>query len=64
MSIIALAGLGYIVMALLIMMMSARAPDVKPLDDVSPLSRRRKIIFAVSLFLAFLCAPLPFALNF
>lgn len=64
MSIVALAGLGYIIMALLIMMMSTRSPDVKPLDDVSPLSKNRKIIFAVSLFLAFLCAPLPFSLNF
>ncbi|MFQ5940370.1 MAG: site-2 protease family protein [Nitrososphaerales archaeon] len=64
MSIIALAGLGYIVMALLIMIMSSRAPDAKPLDDVSPLSKNRKIIFVVSLFLALLCAPLPFLLNF
>ncbi len=64
MSIIALAGLGYIVMALLIMVMSSRAPDAKPLDDVSPLSKNRKIIFVLSLVLAFLCAPLPFLLNF
>lgn len=63
-SVIILAGLGYIVMALFIMMMSSRSPDVKPLDDVSPLSRRRKMIFIVALFLAFLCAPLPFSLNF
>lgn len=63
MSIMALAGLGYIMMAILIMIMSSRSPDVKPLDDVSPLSKKRKIIFAVSLFLAFLCAPLPFSLT-
>lgn len=62
-SIIVLAGLGYVMMALLIMIMSARAPDVKPLDDVSPLSKKRKIIFGVALFLAFLCAPLPFSIN-
>lgn len=64
MSIITLAGLGYIIMALLIMMMSARAPDAKPLDDVSPLSKNRRIVFVISLVLAFLCAPLPFSLNF
>ncbi|MFQ5969392.1 MAG: site-2 protease family protein [Nitrososphaerales archaeon] len=64
MSIVALAGLGYIVMALLIMVMSSRSPDVKPLDDVSPLSKNRKIIFLMSLFLAFLCAPLPFLFSF
>jgi len=61
-SVIILAGLGYIVMALFIMMMSSRSPDVKPLDDVSPLSRKRKFIFIVALFLAFLCAPLPFSI--
>jgi len=60
MSIIALAGLGYIGMAILILIMSARAPDAKPLDDVSPLSKNRRIVFVISLFLAFLCAPLPF----
>ncbi len=62
-SVIILAGLGYIVMALFVMMMSSRSPDVKPLDDVSPLSRKRKIIFIVALFLAFLCAPLPFSIR-
>ncbi len=60
MSIIALAGLGYIGMAILILIMSARAADAKPLDDVSPLSKNRRIVFSISLFLAFLCAPLPF----
>lgn len=64
MSVVILAGLGYILMALFIMVMSSRSPDVKPLDDVSPLSRKRKMIFIVALFLAFLCAPLPFSLNF
>lgn len=63
MSIIALAGIGYVVMALLILVMNARAPDAKPLDDVSPLSKNRKIMFVISILLAFLCAPLPFFLN-
>ncbi|MFQ5920772.1 MAG: site-2 protease family protein [Nitrososphaerales archaeon] len=56
-----LAALGYIVMAIFIMLMSRRTQDVKPLDDVSPLSRKRKYIFLLALFLAFLCAPLPFS---
>lgn len=64
MSIVVLAALGYVMMALLIMIMSSRAPDVKPLDDVSPLSRKRKMVFMISLVLAFLCAPLPFSLTF
>jgi membrane-associated protease RseP (regulator of RpoE activity) len=63
-SVVILAGLGYIVMALFIMMMSSRSPDLKPLNDVSPLSKKRKIIFIVALFVAFLCAPLPFSLGF
>jgi len=63
-SVIILAGLGYIVMALFIMLMSSKSPDIKPLDDVSPLSRKRKMIFVVALFLAFLCAPMPFSLSF
>lgn len=64
MSIVTLAGLGYVVMALLIMIMSSRAPDAKPLDDVSPLSKRRRIVWVISLFMAFICAPLPFMINF
>jgi membrane-associated protease RseP (regulator of RpoE activity) len=61
-SVIILAALNYIIMALFILMMSSRSPDVKPLDDVSPLSKKRKIIYIVTLFLAFLCAPLPFSI--
>ncbi len=57
-SVVVLAGLGYIVMALFILMMSSRTRDLKPLDDVSPLSRKRRMIFIASLVLAFLCAPL------
>lgn len=60
-SVVILAALGYIVMAVFIMIMSSRTQDLRPLDDVSPLSKNRKIVFVVSLFLAFLCAPLPFS---
>ena len=64
MSIITLAGLGYVIMALLILIMNSRSPDVKPLDDVSPLSKSRRNLFIISLFLALLCAPFPFSFNF
>jgi Zn-dependent protease len=57
-SVIAFSAVGFIAMALLIMFMSARTPDVKPLDDVSPLSKGRKIVFILSLALAALTAPL------
>ena len=63
-SIIALAALGYIIWALFILLMSSRMPDIKPLDDVSPLSRKRKIIYAITLILAGLCAPMPQYLSF
>ncbi|MGH9922988.1 MAG: site-2 protease family protein, partial [Nitrososphaerales archaeon] len=59
-----LAALNYVFMALFILMMNSRSPDVKPLDDVSPLSKKRKMIYVIALFLAFLCAPLPFPINF
>jgi len=51
--------LGYWMMAMLILVMSSRAPDAKPLDDVSPLSNNRKIIYIIVIILAFLCAPIP-----
>jgi len=58
-SIVILAALGYIFMALFIMLMSTRTQDVRPLDDVSPLSKGRKLIFAIVMVLAVLCAPIP-----
>jgi membrane-associated protease RseP (regulator of RpoE activity) len=36
---------GLWLMALLVIFMSGRAPGLRPLDDVSPLSRKRKIMF-------------------
>lgn len=51
--------LGYWVMAMLILMLSSRSPGAQPLDDVSPLSKNRKLIYAVVVILAILCAPLP-----
>jgi Zn-dependent protease len=61
-SIIVLAATGYYIMALFVLIFSMRTPDIKPLDDISPLSNTRKKLFAVVMILAFLCAPLPFSI--
>jgi len=57
-----LASTGYFIMALFVLMFSMRSQDVKPLDDISPLSQKRKKMFALVIALAFLCAPLPFSI--
>ncbi|MDE1770359.1 MAG: site-2 protease family protein [Thaumarchaeota archaeon] len=57
-----LAATGYFIMALFVLMFSMRSQDVKPLDDISPLSQKRKKMFALVIALAFLCAPLPFSI--
>lgn len=57
-----LAATGYYIMALFVLMFSMRSPDVRPLDDISPLSQKRKKLFALVMVLAFLCAPLPFSI--
>ena len=51
--------LNYWLMALLILFMSSRNPSASPLDDVSPLSRNRKLAYLGIIVLAVLCAPLP-----
>jgi len=51
--------LNYWLMAILILVMSARSPSASPLDDVSPLSRNRKFSYIGIIVLAILCAPLP-----
>ena len=51
--------LNYWLMAILILVLSARNPSATPLDDVSPLSRNRKLAYIGIIILAFLCAPLP-----
>ena len=53
---------GYYIMGLFVLMFSMRSQDVKPLDDISPLSKNRKRMFALVIALAFLCAPLPFSI--
>ena len=53
---------GYYIMGLFVLMFSMRSQDVKPLDDITPLSKKRKRMFALVIALAFLCAPLPISI--
>ncbi|MCP8319855.1 MAG: site-2 protease family protein [archaeon] len=59
-SIIVLILLGYWLMALLLLVLSMRRMEMKPLDDVTPISKGRKYIFILVIFLAILLAPMPF----
>ncbi len=54
--------LGFIPMALLVLFFSMRAPESAPLDDVTPLSAKRKTLFFVALGIAIFCAPIPSSL--
>ena len=58
-SMVILVLLNYWLMAILILFMSSRNPSATPLDDVSPLSRNRKLAYLGIIVLAVLCAPLP-----
>lgn len=51
--------LGFFPMALLVLFFSMKAPESSPLDDVTPLSRKRKALFFVALGIAVICAPIP-----
>src|SRR3970040_2043494 len=57
-----LFGLGYWFMAVFVLSFSMRSPDVRPLDDISPLSNKRKKLFVLVIGLAVVCAPLPFSI--
>ena len=46
-------------MAMLILILSSRNPSATLLDDISPLSRKRKFVYIGIIGLAILCAPLP-----
>ena len=46
-------------MAMLILVLSSRNPSATLLDDISPLSRKRKFAYIGIIGLAILCAPLP-----
>jgi Zn-dependent protease len=58
-SIAILFALNFVFMALLVLFFSMRAPESAPLDDVTPLSSKRKALFFVALGIAVLCAPIP-----
>ncbi|HJT10508.1 MAG TPA: site-2 protease family protein [Candidatus Nitrosotalea sp.] len=57
-----LAATGYFIMALFVLVFSMRSPNIKLLDEISPLSPTRKKLFVLVMILAFLCAPLPFSI--
>jgi len=58
--------LNYWLMAMLILVLSSRNPSATPLDDISPLSKNRKLAYIGIIGLAILCAPIPsnFMFNF
>jgi membrane-associated protease RseP (regulator of RpoE activity) len=58
-SMLVLVLLNYWIMAILILVMSTKNPSATPLDDITPLTRNRKIAYIGIIVLAFLCAPLP-----
>ncbi len=66
--IVTFAGVGTLfalfqpVMAVLVLIIALKAPESYPLDDVTPLSKRRKALFMVAIGLAALCAPIPWYL--
>jgi membrane-associated protease RseP (regulator of RpoE activity) len=62
-SIAILFALGFIPMALLVLFFSMRSPESAPLDDVTPLSAKRKALFFVALGIAVICAPIPASLT-
>ncbi len=57
-----LALTGYFIMAIFVLILSMKTRDAKPLDDISPLSQKRKKLFVLVMVLAFLCAPIPFSI--
>jgi membrane-associated protease RseP (regulator of RpoE activity) len=54
--------LHYEMMAIFILIFSMRNMSVRPLDDISPLSKNRKLLYVLVIALAALCAPLPFSI--
>jgi len=58
-SMIVLILLNYWLMAILILVMSRKNPSATPLDDITPLTKNRKLAYIGIIVLAILCAPLP-----
>jgi membrane-associated protease RseP (regulator of RpoE activity) len=55
----ALFIMGFWPMAILVLILSQRIPSNVPLDDVTPLSPRRKLLFFITLGIAIVTAPIP-----
>jgi membrane-associated protease RseP (regulator of RpoE activity) len=51
--------LDFWLMAILILFLSSKSPSANPLDDISPLSKNRKLAYVGIIVLAVFCAPLP-----
>ncbi|HXV45168.1 MAG TPA: site-2 protease family protein [Nitrososphaera sp.] len=58
-SVAILFALPLYIMAIIVLFFSSRTPANVPLDDVTPLTSKRKMLFFVALGLAVLCAPIP-----
>ena len=58
-SMLVLVLLNYWLMAILILIMSTKNPSATPLDDITPLTKNRKLAYIGIIILAVLCAPLP-----
>jgi len=58
-SVVLLILLGFWLMAFFILIFSSRGVEIRPLDDVSELSTKRRYLFVASLLLAAVTAPLP-----
>ena len=58
-SMLVLVLLNYWLMAILILVMSTKNPSATPLDDITPLTKNRKLAYIGIIILAVLCAPLP-----
>ena len=54
--------LGYWFMAFFLLSFSMSRNEIRPLDDISPLSKKRKKLFVLVISLAIICAPLPFSI--
>ena len=51
--------LDFWLMAIFILLLSSRSPGANPLDDISPISPKRKLAYVGVIVLAILCAPIP-----
>lgn len=58
-SLVLLAIIGFEVAALMIFFLSRRGLSAKPLDDMSPISKNRKLAYIGIIVLAILCLPIP-----